>query len=376
LKKYLFLYLKTGGGHLAPANAVAEKIRARRKGDAEIILSDGLADSNPLIRKAIVNGYKSAVNNAVWTFEFLYALHKIKIISKLTASIVSFFVFPGLEKQILHELPEKIIVFHFFLIKPVLLVLKKYSLDIPVIIVVTDPFTAHPIWFLEKDQHFIVFSEMLREKCIRRGIDLRKVKVFPFVLNRRFSKKIEDSKLLAIREKLGFEPGSKVILIMGGGDGMPKGKKILKKIITRNIDAEIAIVCGNNTKMYDYAMKLRNKFKVSKLKIYGYIDFVHSLISISDVVITKCGASTFMEILLLGKVPVINNYIWEQEKGNVEFVCRGKMGILEKRTNRIPDLLQRLLSDNEFYNSLSGNITKASISNGVGEVSDYILKYQ
>jgi processive 1,2-diacylglycerol beta-glucosyltransferase/1,2-diacylglycerol 3-beta-galactosyltransferase len=81
-----------------------------------------------------------------------------------------------------------------------------------------------------------------------------------------------------------------------------------------------------------------------------------------------------MEILLLGKVPLINNYIWEQEKGNMEFVCNGRMGILEKRTKRIPDVLNKLLTDGEYYNSLQSNIQSASLSNGVGPVSDYILK--
>jgi processive 1,2-diacylglycerol beta-glucosyltransferase/1,2-diacylglycerol 3-beta-galactosyltransferase len=83
-----------------------------------------------------------------------------------------------------------------------------------------------------------------------------------------------------------------------------------------------------------------------------------------------------MEILIMGKVPVINNYIWEQEKGNMEFVCHGKMGILEKNTSSLPDVLHRLLTDNEFYNSICNNIKNASISNGVGPVSDYILKFQ
>ena len=46
---------------------------------------------------------------------------------------------------------------------------------------------------------------------------------------------------------------------MGGGDGMPHGKKILKKIIDRNIGAEIAIVCGKNEKLYAKAMKLKNQ---------------------------------------------------------------------------------------------------------------------
>jgi len=83
-----------------------------------------------------------------------------------------------------------------------------------------------------------------------------------------------------------------------------------------------------------------------------------------------------MEILMMGKVPVINNYIWEEEKGNMEFVCQSKMGILEKNTRFLPDVLHRLLTDNEFYNSIRNNIKNSAISNGVGQVSDYILKLQ
>jgi UDP-N-acetylglucosamine:LPS N-acetylglucosamine transferase len=124
------------------------------------------------------------------------------------------------------------------------------------------------------------------------------------------------------------------------------------------------------------AMAEKIKYDIDNLKVYGFIDFVHSLVCISDIVITKCGASTSMEILMMGKVPVINNYIWEQEKGNMEFVCQSKMGILEKNTRFLPDVLHRLLTDNEFYNSIRNNIKNAAISNGVGQVSDYILKLQ
>lgn len=374
--KYLFLYLKTGGGHLAPAKAVAEKIKTKHRVDVEILLVDGLSESNLFVKKVIEDGYKNAINKATWTFEFLYALHKIAAISKLTASIVSVFVKPGIEKQIMETQPKKIVVFHFFLIKPVFEIIKKYKLDIPVITVVTDPFTAHPIWFLQEKQNYVVFSDILKEKCIERGINKNNLHVFPFVLDSKFSQKVSDFKKIRIRKKLGFEIDSKIILIMGGGEGIPHGKKILKKIIASNMDAEIAIICGNNLKLYERATKLRNKYCIDNLKIYGFIDFVHSLVCISDVVITKCGASTSMEILMMGKVPVINNYIWEQEKGNMEFVCQGKMGILEKNIRFLPQILHRLLTDNEFYDSMVNNIKNASISNGVGPVSDYILKFE
>jgi hypothetical protein len=52
------------------------------------------------------------------------------------------------------------------------------------------------------------------------------------------------------------------------------------------------------------------------------------------------------------------------------------MGILEKNIRFLPDVIHKLLTDNEFYNSLINNIKKASISNGVGQVSDYILKFE
>ena len=374
--KYLFLYLKTGGGHLAPAKAVAEKIKMKRRVDVEILLVDGLSESNLFVKKVIEDGYKNAINKAAWTFEFLYALHKITLVSKFTSSLVSYFVRPGIERQILETRPKKIVVFHFFLIKPVFEILKSHNFDIPVVTVVTDPFTAHPIWFLQKEQNYVVFSDLLKEKCIEKGIDKNNLHVFPFVLDSKFSQKVSDFKKIRIRKKLGFEIDSRIILIMGGGEGMPKGKKILKRIIASNMDAEIAIVCGKNQKLYDKAMKLKSKYTIDNLKIYGFIDFVHALVSISDVVITKCGASTSMEILIMGKVPVINNYIWEQEKGNMEFVCQSKMGILEKNTRFLPDVLHKLLTDNEFYNSILNNIKNAAISNGVGPVSDYILKLQ
>jgi processive 1,2-diacylglycerol beta-glucosyltransferase/1,2-diacylglycerol 3-beta-galactosyltransferase len=371
----MFFYLKTGGGHLAPAKAVAEKIKSKNKKSVEIILADGLSESPPLLRKIIEDGYRNAVNKAVWTFEFLYAIHKIKMIAVLTSVIVSKLIKPKIEKQILAGQADKIVLFHFFLVKPVFEIIREHNLNIPVLTVVTDPFTAHPIWFIQKDQNYIVFSEILREQILKKNINEKSIRVFPFVLDKKYSKRLNASKIIAIRSELGFRIDSKIILIMGGGEGMPKGKRILKNILKYNIDAEIAVVCGRNKNMQDHMTNLKIRHQLTNVRIFGYIDFVHKLISISDVVISKCGASTFMEILLLGKVQIINNYIWEQEKGNMEFVCNGEMGILEKNAEKIPSVINRLFTDEEYYNNHIRNIRKASIRNGVEIVSDYIIEF-
>ena len=373
MENYLFLYLKTGGGHLAPAKAIAEKIKNMQLHNVETHLVDCLAEANNFVRRTIEDGYSTSINKVPWIYEMLYGLHKFKPISWLSALIVGHFVKPYIETQILEKQARKIVIFHFFLVKPVFEILKKHNLDIPVITVVTDPFTAHPIWFLRKNQQFVVFSNDLKIKCLANGIPKENLQVFPFVLNENFTHELSPTEKLKIREELGFDSHKKIILMMGGADGMPRGYKILRHILKKNMEAEIAIICGKNQRLQNQAIELKKQYPAANLKVYGYIDFVYKLINISDVVITKCGASTFMEILLLGKVPVINNYIWEQEKGNKDFVCDNNMGIFEKSIKKLPKVLNSLITNETKYNTLISNILQAKLQNGTEKVTNFIL---
>ena len=375
-EKYMFFFLKTGGGHLSTAKSVSEKIKTEVNGNIEIELADGLNGSKKFLKYILEDGYRNSISYAEWIYNLLYAIHKFNFVSKITVSLISFFLKPHIERQILEKQPDKIAIFHFFLVKPISEIIKRNKLNIPVITVVTDPFTAPPIWFLQKNQKYIVFSEILKQKCIEKGLNEGNFKVYPFPLDSKYSQNLTDFEKEKIRINLGFNQNSKIILIIGGGEGMPRGMKILKNILSKNMEGEIAIVCGKNAKLFRRAINIKNRFKLQNLKVYGFVDFIHSLISISDVVVTKCGPSTVMEILLMGKVPVINNYIWEQEKGNMEFVCNNQMGILERKIQRLPNLLYKLISDEQFYKSITNNIKNAHLSNGVGMVSDYILNYR
>lgn len=373
--KYLFFYLKTGGGHLSPARAVAKHLEKENAGKIEAILSDGLENGNKIVKYLIEDGYRISQNKATWIFESLYAINKIKFLAKQTARIVSWFVKNQLEKMILENNPEKIVIFHFFLIRPVFEILKKHKLNIPVITVVTDPYTAHPIWFLNKGQKYIVFSEQLKQSCIQKGMNASDFNVFPFVLDEKFGTVVSDENKKSIQQKLGLEPSKKLILILGGADGIPHGKRMLRTIMKSGFDAQTAIVCGRNKVLYEYATKLKLEHNLTNLTVYGFIDFVYELLQVSDVVISKCGASTFMEILMAQKIPVINNYIWEQEKGNVDFIRQNNMGMYEKKISRLPGLIHQLISDHTIIQQLNRNISRAGLSNGTPQVSSFIQSF-
>ena len=370
-KKYLFVYLKTGGGHLAPARAIFNYMNKHFSEVAEPQLIYGFEKTPRWVQFIIEDGYRMLQYTGKWFFEFLYAINKIPFIARITCNLIAPFMKKYLEEVILKEKPDKIVVFHFFCIIPVFKILKKNKLSIPVQTVITDPFTPHPMWFLEKKQNFIVFSKDLEEKVIKMEKDYS-VKSYPFVIDDKFSIALSTDEVISVKKIFGYDQNKKMILILGGGDGIPKGERILEEILKANIKAEIGIVCGKNEVLHKGVENLKKKYKATHLKIYSYVDFIYELINISDVVITKCGASTIMEILNLKKVPVVNDYIWEQEQGNVDYLIDKKLGIYEPKIEKLSGTVKKFLEDEKFYLSYKENILKEKINNGVKEVSEYL----
>lgn len=374
-QKLMFLYLKTGGGHLSPARSVGQWVEKNHQ-EIKVDLVDGFEGVNPIIKLIIEDGYRKSQEKATWVFEGLYLFNKFKPFARITSWVVSKFVVPILEEKILLDKPDKIVIFHFFLIKPINEIIKKYSLSIPILTVVTDPFTAHPIWFLDKNQHFIVFSQQLKKHLeVVNNISPERIHTFPFILNEKFSSTIAKEEKRIVRERFSIPEKSKVILIMGGADGIPKGAKILKELLKSDINAHIIIVCGRNINLFKKATELKELFNAKNLRVFGFVDFVYELLNISDLVITKCGASTFMEVLMCGKIPLINSYIWEQEKGNVDFICNNQLGRYEKKVNNIPLLVKRIMFGCKEHNFYRRNISQMGLVNGTPQVSSFILQY-
>ena len=370
-KKYFLLYLKTGGGHFAPAKAIYSYLKGHNPDACNPELIYGFKKSPDWIKYAIEDGYRILQAKAKWIFEFLYAINKIKVIAAINCRLVSFFVKNYLKEIILNEKPDKIIILHFFLLHPVFKILKQNKLSIPVLTIVTDPFTPHPIWFLHKNQNIIVFSDKLAQK-VKRKLNKSTINTFPFVLDEKFSLSLSPEENIEQKNKLGFSPDKKILLIMGGGDGIPHGEKILEIVLKANLNVQIVIVCGKNVELFNQATELKKIYQNSDLTVYGFINFVYELLNISDVIITKCGASTIMEILILKKVAIVNDYIWEQEQGNIDYLKNNELGIYEPKIKNLPAAVSSLLNE-ENYSTFKQNISNEKLRNGLKEVCGFIL---
>jgi UDP-N-acetylglucosamine:LPS N-acetylglucosamine transferase len=370
----LFAYLRTGGGHLAPARALASCIEQHHRGKVRAVLVDGLEKAAPIARWILEDGYRILQARARWYYEFLYLTNKVPPVAWWNARLVSPIVREHLRDRIAREEPARIVIVHFLLIQPILEILREQGLHIPVTVLVTDPLTAHPLWFRNRDVDFVLFSEELRRHCIQLGIPDDRLAVFPFVLSEHFTGPPAPDVVAAMKRARGFTAGRSMVLVLGGADGIPRGARILRGLVRDVTGADIAIVCGKNERLFRDAVRIRDTCGRRDVTVYGFVDFASELINAADIVISKCGASTFMEILISGRIPVITNYLWEQEKGNKDLLERSRSGFYEPRLRRLPGLVNRLLRDTAMASTCRTHISDLRLRNGTPEVARWLVE--
>lgn len=372
-KPIALLYLKTGGGHEAPARSIASYLNHKYPTSCTPMLFNCLENGPRYVNSVVEDGYRMAQKKAKWVYSVLYEVNKFRPFLLATAALVGSPIKDYVRNVVLPTNPEKIVVFHFFIIKPVMDLVKELGLNIKVEVIVTDPFTAHPFWFLHKGPSYVLFSDRLKEMVLKKKlVDEDKITVFPFIVNSRFEHALGNEEKQALMHRLKINQAKKTILLLGGGDGMPGAIDILRSMVDLRLDANVVVVCGRDEEQQRTLQNAGFEGHFESLTVLGFVGFVYELISISDVVITKCGPNTIMEILMCGKIPIVNSYIWEQEKGNLEYVINNGVGVYEKSPSKISHAAQRFISNDSLMNSYKERVRRLGIINGTSMVSEYI----
>lgn len=356
----VLFYLNTGNGHYAPAKSLA--LQFEQKG-YKAVLIDGLKGSPNYAKLIIEKGYKEAITRAIWVFELLYFLIYFKPLRELILYSVSRVSKPYIKKRLQEENPEKVIILHHFIIRPVKEAVEELGLDITPTIIVTDPFTAPRTWFKYKDLDYITFSDKVVKK---RNINY---KVKPFILNEKFFN--SDINKDSAKELLGFCKDKKVVLFLGGGDGLPRGISTLKKLLKKKIDIQIIYISGRNMNQQKKAKVLESKY--NNLTVTGFVSNIELYLKAADIAITKAGASTIYEMLSSCTIPIITRYIWKQEKGNKDYIVKNSLGFFEPTAKGVCNRVNKLIESPTLQNIIRENISKLTFSNGAKKVCEELM---
>lgn len=351
-RKFLFLYLNTGGGHLASAKVLKDYVEQLHP-EASVTLLNGFNQSNFVSKLLFEKGYHSMCTFMPGLWHMVYEIAK----SRAMQTLVSKFVKPQtshyLKEQIIENEITDIVSFHFALTPSALSAIRKSGRKVNLSVVVTDPFTVPNAWFYTKGVNTYVFSEQAKEEAVNKlGFDEKDIKIVPFLMNRKFLKEASPDDVKQLRVKYGIPTDKKVVLLAGGGEGLPGTLKIISDFIVKKVDFSIVVVCGRDKTTKSTLDMLKAVNPKLNLFTFGFVSFMDELVKLCDCAVIKAGPATLMEVLKSNKPVIISTYIHGQELGNVRFATENKVGWFIRKPKDISNKITQLFTDNEYFKSV------------------------
>ncbi len=193
---------------------------------------------------------------------------------------------------------------------------------------------------------------------------------------------VSDAEKNRLRSKLNISQTSKVILVIGGGQGARDLNNIFIGItdsLVKNIpDLDIIHIVGKNN--YKDAIHKYDKIKAQhKVKILDYTEEVYAYSGAADLIITRAGATNLAEFAIQGKPLIIipSSYLASGHQiENARFLVQSKAALMlnditiQKNPDQFEKLIISTINNKKLLKELSHNIAKFANS----EASDKIAK--
>jgi len=326
----LLLFSDTGGGHRSAAEALIETWRLEHPGRMIADMVDVLHDhtSFPFNRSGPL--YSWMLSHWTWGYKAAYRLTDSPRRAKAFAAAS----YPLVRRRLLRLLSEHpadvIVSVHPLVNHVVTWAMRRLDLRLPYITVVTDLLTANAFWFYPHVTHLIVPTEGARTLGIRHGVPSERITVRGLPVARRFTEERERLDKRAMRAKLGLRTESRMVLLVGGGEGMGPVEETARAIDDAMADMagppQLVVVTGRNAALRE---RLETTTWRIPTRIEGFVRNMPEWMAAADVLLTKAGPGTITEGLLSGLPIILFGKVPGQEDGNVDYVVQGGAGAWE-----------------------------------------------
>ncbi|MFD2132584.1 glycosyltransferase [Pseudogracilibacillus auburnensis] len=345
--KILILTCTFGEGHRQVAKAIHEATQASE--DIESIIVDFMEWISPCFYSISRNVYLKGIIKFPRLYGHFY--EKTRRRNSFTQKLNKFFSFRMLQMlKLLEEIQPTFVVSTFPIASGVISKLKEHGLtNIPAVTIITD-YTNHSLWLHPYIDHYIVGSSLVRQALIEQGVEHFKISATGIPIKSKFYQSYSRNELTS---QFGFKKDLPIIMIMGGGYGII-GDNIIRELDTLPSSIQLIIVCGHNKKLL-HRMKRVVKYSNRKIHLTGYVDYIHELMAISDVMITKPGGITTTEAMASGLPMIFYKPLPGQEQDNTAFLVRERAAIHVKNLNDLKANISNLLNNSQQLEQMIEN---------------------
>jgi 1,2-diacylglycerol 3-beta-galactosyltransferase len=314
-----FLFSDTGGGHRAASEAIIEAIHCEFGEAVNTQMVDFIKEYAPPPFNRLPEVYPDLVRvPELWGAMFDISDGRSQ--ARIVTSTFWPYVRRAARRLVREHHSEMLVSVHPLANSFALKALGKVRP--PFVTVVTDMVSAHALWFDQRADLILVPTEMARQSAIQYSMAPDKVRVVGQPVSQRCSAPVGDKALL--RKHLGWPQTKKIILLVGGGEGMGPLAETARAIDESGLDVCLVIVAGRNSKL---EAELKEQIWENPTFVYGFTRELSDFMRAADVIVTKAGPGTIAEALNAELPIILNAKLPGQEDGNVEFVVSEGVGV-------------------------------------------------
>ena len=329
-RRILFLYLTKHSGHYAAAVAIDEMIR-RVDGNIETMLLDSFSHANPVLSKVTLRTYLAVLKAAPEIWEFMYDNPQFKKRTKKLRETLNRGNSRKLQR-LLHEFaPDVVVCTQAFACGVIASWKRATSRRTPALVGVLTDFVAHRYWADPEVDLYIAPSEDTRQNLIAQGVLPERIATHGIPTSQCVLGPVDR---VAVIKNLGLRPDLPKILVMGGSLGLGPMKSVIRKLNKLPQPFDIIVVTGKNQELQEQLARKGSKLRHTT-KIFGFVDNVHELMEISEMIITKPGGITAAEALVKKLPMIIINPIPGQEAKNSEYLLSQNVAVEASDANDV-----------------------------------------
>jgi hypothetical protein len=342
-KEIQIFYFDAGGGHRSAATALQQSMANLYPywRVTLVNLQDVLAPLDPVRRfsQYQMHDVYNGVLKRGWTFGSLLMLRALQRMIKLYAPrcrllLQSFWQAQPAPDLVLSVIPN----FNAILFQALRVVYPA----VPYVTLMTDMADCPPHFWQEKQvQHLMCGTDKAMQQARALGYESHYVhRVSGMIVHPRFYQPVATPLTTPLtRAALGLDDHVPTALLMFGGYASDKAAAVVRQLGKATQPVQAIVLCGHNEKLRHALQGLRHCHAV------GFTKDVPAYMQLADFLIGKPGPGSISEALKM-KLPVIvecNNRTMPQERYNAEWVQEQHMGMVFKRVDELPAVLNNML---------------------------------
>jgi processive 1,2-diacylglycerol beta-glucosyltransferase len=328
-----------GGGHKRAGEAIAAEWETRTGGRVDMV--DYFARFvHPVFDAVTKFSYIQSVRRAPGMYGMFYKLTGDIRPDSLVQRAINRMGMERLDRYLATERPDVVCCVHCTPAGTMSDLKIAGRTSVPCLTVITD-YVTHSQWIHPKVDRYCVPNALVRDGLVDRGIRPESIVVSGLPIEQKFSRPLDRAALMT---KFGLTAGVPVILVMAGAYAMLGGVGDVVRVLAQfPHPLQALVVCGYDRRLEEQ-VRARTAHSPHQFQVFGYIDNVEELMTVSDLLVTKAGGVTVSEALAKGLPMLIYRPIPGQEEGNTRFLLDHGAALAPKNPDDLRAALEALLA--------------------------------